>query len=113
MAGAPGAALESAVVIRVDVDCRRGAFHLEARFEVPARGFTAVFGASGAGKSTLLDLIGGSLRPDRGLVAVGERIFVDTHRGILLPAERRAIGWVPQDGLLFPHLDVAGNEVVA
>jgi molybdate transport system ATP-binding protein len=109
VAGASGAALEHAVVIRVDVDCRRGAFHLEARFEVPARGFTAVFGASGAGKSTLLDLIGGSLRPDRGLIAVGERVFVDTQRGILLPAERRAIGWVPQDGLLFPHLDVRGN----
>ena len=109
MARTPGPPLERTALIRVDVACSRGSFSLEARFEVPARGVTAVFGASGAGKSTLLDLIAGSLLPDRGVISVGERVFVDTQRGLGLPPERRAIGWVPQDGLLFPHLDVAAN----
>lgn len=96
-------------MIRVDVTCRRGSFTLEACFAVPAQGVTAVFGTSGAGKSTLLDLLAGSLLPDRGCISMGERVFVDTQRGSGLPPERRAIGWVPQDGLLFPHLSVAGN----
>ncbi|MBU6379465.1 MAG: molybdenum ABC transporter ATP-binding protein [Gammaproteobacteria bacterium] len=96
-------------MIRVEVTCRRGAFSLDVDFEVPARGITAVFGASGAGKSTLLDLLTGSLRPDRGRIIVAGQTFVDTTRGVLLPTEHRGIGWVPQDGLLFPHLDVAAN----
>jgi molybdate transport system ATP-binding protein len=70
---------------------------------------TVVFGASGAGKSTLLDLICGNLKPDRGLIRIGERVFVDTNRNVDLTTEQRAVGWVPQDGLLFPHLDVTAN----
>lgn len=96
-------------MISVDITHQRSDFRLEARFTAPTSGVTIVFGASGSGKSTLLDLIGGTLRPDHGEIRVGERMFVDTVRGIHVPAERRAIGWVPQDGLLFPHLDVADN----
>lgn len=96
-------------MIVVDVAFRRGDFRLDVTFEAPTVGCTAVFGASGSGKSTLLDLLSGSLRPDRGRIVIGDRTFVDVDRGIFIPPEQRAIGWVPQDGLLFPHLRVAAN----
>lgn len=95
--------------LEIDVTHQRGDFRLETRFEAPASGVTVVFGASGAGKSTLLDLICGNLKPDRGLIRIGERVFVDTNRNVDLTTEQRAVGWVPQDGLLFPHLDVTAN----
>jgi molybdate transport system ATP-binding protein len=96
-------------VISVDVSLKRGDFLLDLRFDAPINGCTAVFGASGSGKSTLLDLINGSLRADRGRITIGDRVLIDIERGIDLPPERRATGWVPQDGLLFPHLSVSKN----
>jgi len=96
-------------VIEVDLIGGRGDFVLRTRFVAPADGVTAVFGASGSGKSTLLDLIAGHLAPTQGRLVVCGRVLVDTARGVVLPAEERRIGWVPQDGLLFPNLDVARN----
>ncbi|MSS72831.1 MAG: molybdenum ABC transporter ATP-binding protein [Candidatus Latescibacteria bacterium] len=70
---------------------------------------TAIFGPSGAGKSTLLNLVAGLLRPDAGEITLdGETLFA-SDRGINLPPERRRIGYVFQDDLLFPHLTVARN----
>ncbi|MFB7663586.1 ABC transporter ATP-binding protein [Kitasatospora sp. NPDC056138] len=66
-----------------------------------------VLGPSGCGKSTLLRVIAGFHRADRGQVLLGGRLLDDGHRR--LPAERRRIGYVPQDGALFPHLTVAAN----
>ncbi len=96
-------------MITIDVLFQRRDFRLEASFDAPQRGCTAIFGASGSGKSTLLDLLNGSLSPDRGRITFGDQTFVDTAQGIFRPPEQRAIGWVPQDGLLFHHLRVAGN----
>ncbi len=74
---------------------------------VPRGSFTAILGPSGCGKTTLLRVIAGIERPDRGELIVSGHIFDDetTH----VPPERRGIGLVPQDGVLFPHLDIAGN----
>jgi len=96
-------------MIEIELVGSRGGFTLQARFTAPPQGVTAVFGASGAGKSTLLDLLAGHLAPDRGRVVIAGRVVLDTAQGINLPAAERHIGWVPQDGLLFPHLDVAAN----
>lgn len=96
-------------MIEVDVVGGRGSFRLQACFKAPADGVTAVFGTSGSGKSTLLDLIAGHLTADRGRIVIADRVLLDTTRGVALPAAERRIGWVPQDGLLFPHLDVAAN----
>jgi iron(III) transport system ATP-binding protein len=74
---------------------------------VPDGAFAAVLGASGSGKTTLLRILAGFERPDRGVVAVGGVILDDDHHH--LRAERRRIGYVPQEGSLFPHLTVAGN----
>ncbi len=75
--------------------------------EVPTGSLTAVLGPSGCGKTTLLRLLGGFEHADAGSIRLGERVLCDaaTH----LAPERRAIGFVPQEGALFPHLDVAAN----
>jgi iron(III) transport system ATP-binding protein len=74
---------------------------------VPAGSFTAILGPSGAGKTTLLRLLAGFERPDRGTITIGERTLAAA--GVHTPPERRRIGYVPQEGSLFPHLDVAAN----
>jgi iron(III) transport system ATP-binding protein len=75
--------------------------------DVPTGSLTAVLGPSGCGKTTLLRLLAGFERADGGSIRLGERVLCDdeTH----LAPERRAIGFVPQEGALFPHLDVAAN----
>ena len=74
---------------------------------VPAGGVTAVLGPSGSGKTTLLRAIAGFIRPDRGRIEVRGEVLTDGPT--LVAPERRGIGYVRQDGALFPHLDVAGN----
>ncbi|HMD55975.1 MAG TPA: ABC transporter ATP-binding protein [Solirubrobacteraceae bacterium] len=75
--------------------------------EVPAGSLTAVLGLSGCGKTTLLRVIAGFERAQRGRVALGERTLDDGHS--YLPPEQRGIGYVPQEGALFPHMTVEAN----
>ena len=75
--------------------------------EVPAGSLTAVLGLSGCGKTTLLRIIAGFERAQRGTIRLGEQILEDGRS--YLPPERRGVGYVPQEGALFPHLDVTGN----
>jgi iron(III) transport system ATP-binding protein len=67
----------------------------------------AVLGPSGSGKTTLLRLICGFERTDRGTIRLGDTLV--SGPGVHVPAERRHIGYVAQDGALFPHLSVADN----
>jgi molybdate transport system ATP-binding protein len=73
----------------------------------------ALFGPSGCGKSTTLALIAGLAAPDEGRIVLGGLPLVDTTSGTRIPPEARAVGLVSQDGLLFPHLSVAGNLAYA
>jgi iron(III) transport system ATP-binding protein len=75
--------------------------------EVPAGSLTAILGPSGSGKTTLLRVLAGFERADAGTVTIGGAV-VDGP-GVHLPPERRRIGYVPQEGSLFPHLTVAAN----
>jgi len=93
----------------VSLSKRLGAFSLDIAFSAPAHGVTALFGRSGAGKSATLGVIAGAVRPDRGRIALGDRVLFDSDRGVDVPMERRAIGWVFQDARLFPHLSVRAN----
>ncbi len=68
---------------------------------------TAIVGASGSGKTTLLRIVAGFEVPDAGSVVMGGRHLADGPDAV--PAHRRGIGYVPQDGALFPHLSVAEN----
>jgi iron(III) transport system ATP-binding protein len=74
---------------------------------VPSGSLTALLGPSGCGKTTLLRLIAGFDDPDSGTVALGDRVVAGIGRSVA--ARRRGIGFVPQEGGLFPHLTVAGN----
>ena len=74
--------------------------------EVPAGGSVAVVGPSGCGKTTLLRVIAGFERPDSGSVSLDGTVLTGP-RGV--PAHKRGIGYVPQDGALFPHLSVGAN----
>lgn len=79
----------------------------EVDLDVVAGGLTAILGASGCGKTTLLRVIAGFDRPDVGEVRLGDRVL--TAAGVHVPPEQRGIGIVPQEGALFPHLNVAQN----
>lgn len=94
--------------LAVDVRLARGGFTLDARFETQ-RGLVAFFGPSGSGKTSLVNLIAGLARPDQGRIAIGGQVLVDTAAGIFVPAHRRRVGYVFQDGRLFPHLTVSQN----
>ena len=70
---------------------------------------TAIFGASGAGKTSLLELIAGLRRPAAGRICVDGEVLADAAARRFVAPERRAIGYVAQDGALFPHLTVRAN----
>jgi iron(III) transport system ATP-binding protein len=74
---------------------------------VPSGSITAVLGASGSGKTTLLRLIAGFEQLDAGSLQIGERILDDGRRAVA--PQHRGVGYVPQEGALFPHLTVTGN----
>ena len=80
-------------------------------FEVETGTLLAVLGPSGCGKTTLLRTIAGMEPPDSGEIRLDDRVMDGA--GVHVPPERRAIGLVPQEGALFPHLDVAGNLTIA
>jgi len=77
------------------------------KLTVAAGSRTAIVGPSGSGKTTLLRIIAGFEAPDAGQVRLGEQLLADGLNAV--PAHLRGIGFVPQDGALFPHLTVEGN----
>lgn len=78
-------------------------------FSVAAGEVLAVLGPNGAGKSTALHIIAGLLRPDEGVVRLGDRVLTDTAAGVHVATHDRRVGLLLQDPLLFPHLNVAAN----
>src|ERR1700722_4483094 len=109
MVRAPCSAHAGPLMLSVAVKKHRGAFSLDARFELPTPGVVALFGRSGCGKSTLVDIIAGLPDADEGRGALDDIVFVDSERRLRIPPERRRIGYVFQDARLFPHLSVAAN----
>src|SRR5829696_8684909 len=69
----------------------------------------ALFGPSGSGKTTTLEVIAGLRAPVRGRIAIAGRELYSSEARLNLPPRHRGVGYVPQDALLFPHLDVRGN----
>ncbi len=96
-------------MLAVAVRMSRGSFALDAAFTAKTDGVVALFGASGAGKTTLVDAIAGLVRPESGRITLGERVLFDSTARINLRPERRRVGYVFQDGRLFPHLNVRRN----
>ena len=69
----------------------------------------ALFGDSGAGKTSVLDAIAGLLRPDAGRIALDGKAWFDGALSLSVPVRKRAVGYVFQDGRLFPHMSVHAN----
>lgn len=94
----------------LEISLRHGfpGFALDATFSAPP-GVTVLYGRSGSGKTTIINAVAGLLTPDRGRIATGESVLLDTDRRVHLPLHRRRIGYVFQEGRLFPHLTVRQN----
>ncbi|MGO1074587.1 molybdenum ABC transporter ATP-binding protein [Inquilinus sp. CA228] len=94
--------------LEVEIRHRQGDFALDIGFHSEGR-LTALFGRSGAGKTSVVNVIAGLVRPQHGRVVVDGRPLLDTERRVFLPPHRRRIGYVFQEGRLFPHLTVRQN----
>jgi molybdate transport system ATP-binding protein len=95
-------------MLSVDIEKRLGGFHLAAKFE-SAGSVTALFGSSGSGKTSIVNMIAGLIAPDRGRIVLDDTILFDSAARVNVPPHRRRIGYVFQEGRLFPHLTVAQN----
>ncbi|WP_233704325.1 ATP-binding cassette domain-containing protein [Helicobacter cynogastricus] len=76
---------------------------------LPTECISVIFGSSGVGKSTLLRLLAGLEQPDQGKISFCDQLWLDTKAKFCLPTQQRPLGFVFQDGALFPHLNVADN----
>ena len=95
-------------MLEVDIDYRLTALDLDIHFRT-GRGLTALFGRSGAGKTSIINTIAGLVRPERARIVIDGSVLTDTDRGIFTPTHRRRVGYVFQEGRLFPHLTVRQN----
>ncbi len=98
-------------MIEVDVQFHRETFRLNAAFKADSEGVIAIFGRSGAGKTTLINLLAGLERSSSGRIAIDGTVLFDSDAGIDKPPEQRRLGYVFQDGRLFPHMTVQRNLV--
>jgi molybdate transport system ATP-binding protein len=92
----------------VEAKKQLGEFTVNASFAGES-GATALFGPSGAGKTTVINMIAGLLRPDSGRIVLNDDVLFDHAARIDMPAARRRLGYVFQEGRLFPHLSVRHN----
>lgn len=94
-------------MINFEFDLRRAEFHLQVATTLPERGVIALFGRSGCGKTTLLRCLAGLEPKVQGQLQVGDNVWQDKNR--FLPPHQRSVGYVFQEGRLFPHLSVQDN----
>jgi molybdate transport system ATP-binding protein len=95
-------------MIDVDIEQQLGAFRLAVKFSADAP-IVGLFGRSGSGKTSVINAIAGIAKPLRGVIRINGAVLFDAAQRIDLPPEERRVGYVFQDALLFPHLDVESN----
>lgn len=96
-------------MLNLQITHRQGQFALDVAFQAPGTGVTALYGPSGAGKTSIVNMVAGLLRPDAGHISINGLCLFDATQHIHLPPEKRRIGYVFQEGRLFPHLSVRAN----
>ena len=90
--------------------CRVPLAHYELNIDVAFEArLASIFGPSGSGKTTVLDAIAGLIKLTAGEIEIGGRTLFSSARGINLPPQERGVGYVPQQGTLFPHFSVRKN----
>ncbi|MEP7032094.1 MAG: ATP-binding cassette domain-containing protein, partial [Pseudolabrys sp.] len=92
----------------VEVEKKLGEFSLNALFASES-GATVLFGPSGAGKTSIINMIAGLLKPDRGRIVLDGDVMFDDAARIDVPVFERRVGYVFQEGRLFPHMSVTRN----
>jgi len=95
-------------MMTLQFELAQGGFVLAVDLRVDGR-VVALVGPSGSGKTTVLEAIAGLRTPRAGRIAIGDRVLFSSADGIDLPARARHVGYVPQDGMLFPHMNVRHN----
>src|ERR1700733_9386652 len=95
--------------IEAHVRHKFSAFILDVTIAVERPGITVLFGPSGSGKTTTINALAGLFRPREGRIIIGGRTVLDTKRDVFAPVYKRRIGYVFQDGRLFPHMNVLDN----
>jgi molybdate transport system ATP-binding protein len=98
------------VSLHADVRVRRGTLDLDVTLEVGAGETVVLLGPNGAGKTTLLSVLAGLVGLDEGRISLDDLVLDDPQSGEWVPTERRRIGYVFQDQLLFPHLSAVDND---
>jgi molybdate transport system ATP-binding protein len=83
-------------------------FDLDVSFEAPA-GLTVLFGSSGSGKTTVINAVAGLSRPAQSRIVVNGEVLSDSATGRWVPSHQRSLGYVFQEGRLFPHMNVSKN----
>ncbi len=96
------------IALTIDVTLQQQDFLLTVR-ESASVEVLGLFGPSGSGKTTLLEAIAGVRRPDDGEIRIGDRVLFSAKTRVNVPARDRRIGYVPQDALLFPNMNVTAN----
>ena len=87
---------------------QKGNFSLDLEVDF-LKGITGVFGPSGSGKTTLMHLISGLENPDEGHIEIDDKLVLDTSKNWNVKSRKRQIGYVFQEGRLFPHMTVRKN----
>ncbi len=98
----------SPAALQVDIHLPLSRFQLECNFKAE-REAVVLFGRSGAGKTSVLDCIAGFRKPDRGQIALGNRVLYSSEQGLNIPVRQRRIGYLSQQPALFPHVSVRQN----
>ncbi|OAG26772.1 ATP-binding cassette domain-containing protein, partial [Thermodesulfatator autotrophicus] len=95
--------------LKVKFSKKLSAFNIEASFSIPEGKTLVLFGPSGSGKTTLLRILAGLEIPDKGKISFKNNLWVDTDRNLFIPARKRSLAFVFQEGVLFPHLSLRKN----
>jgi molybdate transport system ATP-binding protein len=95
-------------MLAVDIEKRLGDFAIKVAFESKGS-VTALFGSSGSGKTSIVNMVAGLIKPDRGRIALDDTVLFDSKERVNVPMHRRRIGYVFQEGRLFPHLSVGAT----
>lgn len=95
-------------MLSVDIEKRLGDFEIKVAFESHGS-VTALFGSSGSGKTSIVNMVAGLVTPDCGRIALDDTVLFDSAARVNVPMHRRRVGYVFQEGRLFPHLSVSAN----
>lgn len=98
-------------MIEISVKKQLGAVSIQAEFSIDTPGITVIFGASGAGKTSVINMVAGLVQPDEGRIRLHGTTLFDSQARVNVAKHLRRIGYVFQDGRLFPHLNVEQNLV--